>query len=297
MALIRGEGARLRGSLYAVAGAMLWGVSGTAAQRLLGLGLSAQWLTALRLLVAGAAILLVARPRLPRPLGSLVVTGLGLGAAQFGFFAGIAHADVATIALLQYLAIPIMAGYEIARGQLAVSPAQLGAAALAVVGAALLLFGGAAHGSMLAVSPLGLAFGCLAAVSIAVYTLVSAQLVQRNGPWATTGWASLIGAIPLSLWAPPWSTSARLFDLEVVLLIGFVVIIGTLVATALYVASLRYLSATETSVASTTEALGAAASAYGFLGVTLTPQQYAGGALILLGVVGISVYQARVRSE
>jgi len=68
-------------------------------------------------------------------------------------------------------------------------------------------------------------------------------------------------------------------------LVVFVTVFGTILAYGLYLAGLRRLSATEISLASSSEPIVAAVAAFLFLGVVLTSTQYLGGALIIGAVI------------
>ncbi len=176
----------------------------------------------------------------------------------------------------------MIVGYEIARGRLRLTPVRAAALVGALGGAALLALGG---GQGLALRPLGLIFGLLAALTAAFYTLSSVRLVNSIGPWQTTTWGFLVGCVPMLIWAPPWSARPTGNLLEIALLTGFVVVFGTLVSFGLYLASLRHISPSDASMAATTEPVTAAVASLTLLGVALLPLQYAGGAAILGAVV------------
>ena len=72
---------------------------------------------------------------------------------------------------------------------------------------------------------------------------------------------------------------------QILFLVSFVTVIGTILAFGLYLSGLQRLSATEIGVASSSEPIVSAAAAYIFLGVILTVTQYLGGALIIVAVI------------
>ncbi|MBX6395973.1 MAG: DMT family transporter, partial [Alicyclobacillaceae bacterium] len=131
---VRGAGAdrlfRLKGFVLVLAAAVLWGLSGTAAQVLFQrYGLRPDWLVAVRmgvsgiLLVTGTAI--VSGPpaawavwRRPGDALRLAVFGLlGLFGVQYSYFASVAAGNAATATLLQYLAPTLIVVYEAWRGR------------------------------------------------------------------------------------------------------------------------------------------------------------------------------------
>jgi drug/metabolite transporter (DMT)-like permease len=74
-------------------------------------------------------------------------------------------------------------------------------------------------------------------------------------------------------------------ELEVCALVAFVILFGTILGYGLYLSGLVGLSATQAGVSASIEPIAASAAAYAFLGVSLSPLQYLGGALILVAVV------------
>jgi drug/metabolite transporter (DMT)-like permease len=65
------------------------------------------------------------------------------------------------------------------------------------------------------------------------------------------------------------------------LLVGFVVVVGTMVTFALIVSALRHISATRVAIVAMLEPVAASAVAWAWLGESLGAQQLAGGAIVL----------------
>jgi drug/metabolite transporter (DMT)-like permease len=139
------------------------------------------------------------------------------------------------------------------------------------------------------VTPLGLTFGLLSAVSGAYYSIAARQFVQTESAWWVTAWGFLLGGIvtlPLGAWTlAEYSWPSSLTGLAVLGgLILFVIVAGTLLAFSLYVYGLRRLRATEAGIAASFEPIVAAAGGLVFLVVVLTSLQYVGGGMIVLAV-------------
>src|SRR5208283_5366844 len=105
--------------LAAVTGSALWGLSGTAAQVILQGYLFPVWgLTTIRMLGAACLLLAVARPKWPRPwtasFASMAI--LGLVGSQVTYLEALFYSNVTTATLLQFLFLPMVAGYELASG-------------------------------------------------------------------------------------------------------------------------------------------------------------------------------------
>ncbi len=280
---------RGRAFLPALVAAALWGLSGTASQALFQrYDFPAPALVSLRMLVSGAILLVVLRPRLPRvaPARFVAFAVLGLYGVQLTFFLAIAYSNAATTTLLQSLSLPLMAGYEIVAEGRRPDRRWGVAVVLAVLGTTLLILG-RTGGLGLAVSPTGLVLGLLSAGTAAYYILAARPILRTNGSWPTVTWGFLVGgaaSLPYGIlsfagYPGPGSAVGIVAGLS-----AFVIVFGTLLAFGLFLTTLGPLSATEAGVAGTMEPIAAALAAFVFLGVLLAPLQYLGGALVLTGV-------------
>jgi drug/metabolite transporter (DMT)-like permease len=232
-------------------------------------------------------LLVVLRPAWPRGrvVRMLVFGVLGLAAVQYTYFAAISLMGVALATFVQYLSLPMIALWEGIIGAERLRPRTLVAVGIAMIGTTLLLLA-APHGrGELRVSPAGLLFGLLSAVTAAFYTLYSVHIVEDLGPWRSNAWGFLAGGLAMALVAPPWSAHPSGDLLGFVFLTLFVVVLGTLVPFSLYLGSLRRITATEAGTAVTIEPVSAAITSALLLGAALVPLQYAGGAAIIAAVL------------
>jgi drug/metabolite transporter (DMT)-like permease len=291
-----------RSLLKTLLGASLWGLSGTAAQALFQIyKFPVVGLLTIRMLVSGAVLLAVLRPSKPsRPILPLILLSIfGYAGSQFFYLAAIQFSNAATATLLQFLFLPMVAAYESLTGSLRWSHRWTLTLALAATGTLLLVVGSTFK---VLVTPIGLATGLTAAVAAAYYTLGSRHYVRSLGSWWITCWGFTIGGLvtlPFGLVAlrdyvwPPVAND----QLEISLLVSFVIVFGTILAFGLYVSGLQNLSATETGVASSAEPIMSAIAAYAFLGVVLTPTQYFGGAIMISAVVLVATRARQVKQE
>ena len=279
-----------RSLLKTLVGASLWGLSGTAAQALFQIyKFPVVGLLTTRMLVSGAVLLIVLRPPKPsRPILPLILLSIfGYAGSQFFYLAAIQFSNAATATLLQFLFLPMVAGYEAVTKSLSWSRRWTLTLLLAAIGTLLLVVGSTFN---ILVTPIGLATGLAAAVAAAYYTLGSRHYVRTLGSWWITCWGFTIGGLVtlpfglVSLSDYSWPSSASNLA-EVSFLVGFVIVFGTILAFGLYVSGLQYLSATETGIASSAEPIMSAIAAYVLLGVILTPTQYFGGALMISAVM------------
>lgn len=272
--------------------AALWGLSGTAAQILFQkFAFPPFGLVMIRCLVAGIILLALFRPKWPKkssvPL--IVFAVLGVLPSQIFYFITIAHSNIVTALLLQYLFLPMIVLYEVLRGQYRLNAARAGSITLAMVGVLLLVLGGSG-GFGLSVTPIALVSGVLSALGVMSYTLVSRPLVAKHGSWEITTWGFVIVglvSIPFGIYSfaqsPPMVTASTLP--MVLLLVLIVAIAGTLLAYGLFLRGLVKLSGSEVAVAASTEPIFAAIASFAVFGAVLSGLQYIGGALMIIAVM------------
>jgi drug/metabolite transporter (DMT)-like permease len=280
---------RTRGVTAVAAAAVLFGLSGVAAQAMMSAHVvSAQWLVGVRCLASGAILVATLRPAFPWAHGQrlLLLSFIGVSGSQFTFFAAIAGANVATATFLQSTAIAMVVAFEIARYLVRPTMPLILAVSGAVVGIALISFG--ANGRV-AGSTFGIVMALLSAVTLAFYILTSTHVVRNVGVRSTATWTLLLGATPFLVLAPPW-TERPAGDFATALgLIAFIVVFGTIVPYALFFIGMRQISATDAGVTLGLEPVAAAIGGMIALGVTLAPTQYLGGILVVCANIGLSL--------
>lgn len=279
---------RVAGLGLAAAAAALWALGGLAAQDLFARHhVEPAWLVGVRMASGGLLLLAVFRPAWPRGHSRLLiaVAVLGLAGAQYTWFAAIARSNVALATFVQYSAVAMTAGWQMLRRQVRPTPRRLAAVAAAAAGVWLLAAGGPGGLRASRADQAGIVFALVSAVLYSFYLLGSARLVRGTGSRAATAWGLSVGSLPMLAWSPPWTAHASGDPAVVAGLVAFMVVAATAIAFTLSQASLRRITPTEFAVTSTLEPALAAVAAAAFLGVTLRPPQYAGGALTILAVL------------
>jgi drug/metabolite transporter (DMT)-like permease len=266
----------------------LWALGGIAAQDLFTRHhVEPGWLVGVRMACGGLLLLAAFRPAWPRGHSGLLITVavLGIAGAQYTWFAAIARSNVALATFVQYSAVAMTAGWQMLRCQVRPTPRRLAAVAAAGTGVWLLAAGVPGGLRATRADQAGVAFALISAVLYSFYLLGSARLVRETGPRPATAWGLSIGSLPMLAWFPPWTAHASGDPVVVAALIAFVAVAATAVAFSLSQASLKHITPTEFAVTSTLEPALAAVAAAIFLGVTLRPPQYVGGALTILAVL------------
>lgn len=310
------------GVSIAVVSAATFGTSGTFGSSLLDAGWTPA--TAVLVRVTLAALLLTVPAvlalrgqwgRLRRSWGTAVGYGLiGVAACQVCYFNAIERMPVGIALLIEYTASILVVGWLwLRRGQ---RPRRMtiGGAAASIAGLALMVAVGgsgeaSASGAAGGVSLAGLAWALTAAVSLAVYFVLSAgpahpaagKTDDENEPLSPVAlaWAGMwVGAAALGLLlavhALPFGASAR----DVVLLrhqvpwvlpVVGIVLLSTAMGYSTGIVAARRLGAKVASFIGMAEILFAALYAWALLGQLPSETQFLGGALILVGVTLVKI--------
>ncbi|MFJ3446223.1 EamA family transporter [Streptomyces sp. NPDC086081] len=289
----RGRGAGLS---LALLSALAFGGSGVAAKPLIEAGLDPLHVVWLR--VAGAALvmlplavrhrgLLRRRPGLLAGFGLLAVAGV-----QACYFAALSRIPVGVALLIEYLAPALVLGWVRFVQRRPVTRAAAVGVVLAVGGLACVV----EVWSGLRFDALGLLLALGAACCQVGYFVLSDQGSDAGDeapdPLGVIAYGLLVGAAVLTVVARPWGMdwsvlggTARMDGTPVaaVVLLGWIVLVATVVAYVTGVISVRRLSPQVAGVVACLEAVIATVLAWVLLGEHLSAPQLAGGVIVLVG--------------
>src|SRR3954454_16918639 len=292
------RGRNWSGLAMAVASGAAFGTSGVLARSLLDGGWSAAAAVTIRVAVAAVALtvpaLLQLRGRWPllvRTLPAVLAFGLvAVAGCQLAYFLAVSRLSVGVALLLEYSGVVLVVLWTWLRSGRRRSTTTLAGVAVAVVGLALVLD---VLGDV-RIDPIGVLWGLVAAVGLAVYFVVSARTDDALPPLVTS-WAGMaVGAVVLCLagavGAVPWVVRDAPVVLAGVEMSWLVPVLGLgLVAAALAyvlgVAAVQRLGARLASFVGLTEVLFAVLFAWLALGQQPGPLQLIGGAVVLTGIV------------
>jgi drug/metabolite transporter (DMT)-like permease len=300
----RAAGRPALGYVLVLSAVALWSVNAAVAKVIVdSAGLSPLRLAEVR--ATGAAVLLFAAVALLRP-GSLrlsfregvflVAFGIaGLAFVHLFYFVAISHLDIGIALVIQYLSPVLVALWarffvrEPVRRRLWV------ALALSLIGLSLVVeiwTGGGLDG-------VGFGASIGAAFSYAFYILMAEHRLQRGrDAYSLLGWGFVFAAFFWAVAQPWWtfpsgivtndvSLLGRLAEVELPawLLIGYIVVLGTIVPFLLMISALHHIPATRATVIAMAEPVLAGLVAYAWLREDLGGAQIAGGILVLAGIV------------
>jgi drug/metabolite transporter (DMT)-like permease len=286
----------------ALLAAFLFALNGTVSKIVLQSGISTYRLVQVR--SAGAAVCLLVVLLIVRPsslkvgrseIPFLVAAGLvGIAVVQWLYFVSIHRLDVGIALLLEYLAPVLVALWVRFVGGGEVSSRVWLALALSVGGLAVV----AQVWQGLTLDGLGVTAGLASAVSLAAYYLTGEHGLGSRDVLSLAAWmftvAALFWACVLPWWTFPWSQLADTVDLpgslagtsaNVGLLVGWIIVLGTVAPYALVLVALGRVGSARTGLLCMAEPVLAAVVAWSVLDESLAAVQVVGGVIVLVGIV------------
>ncbi|MDX1771349.1 MAG: EamA family transporter [Planococcaceae bacterium] len=290
---------RLKGIGLIVTGAMLWGATGPLMEWILNNSpLSVAFMLTLRLFIAGFGLLLflsLQKKDIYQILKDsywvkrlLIFAVFGMLGVQFSFVAAIEASNAVVATLLQFLAPIFVILFVSLRLKKWPPSIQIIGIIGTLFGLFLLLTNGTL--STLLISPVAAAWGIAVGFSFAFYILYPTDLMKEWGVILVVGWSMLMGGIILGVVTRIWESSEWIYlmDLKLVLLLLTIIIFGTL-AFVLFLSSMKYISATETSIFSSIEPLTSMVISVIWLNQLLGMWQWVGAICMLFFVTWLSI--------
>ena len=291
---------RIVGIIFVLMGASFWGIGGTAANYLFETAdISVNWFVSTRLVISGILLLgiqllLTGRKTVftiwknPQKRLSLIIFSLlGMLLVQYSYMASIAEGNAAVATLLQYLAPIYIIIWVIFRGHQRLRVSDVIAILLTIIGTLLLLTNGSFKG--LSVPGIAIVWGIISGLSLAFYTLYARNLLRFYSSVTVVGWAMIIAGVCMNIIHPIWRVETQDWSAATIGVLGFSIIFGTTLAFWMFIKSLEYLEAKETTLLGTVEPLTAVVSSIIWLSIPFGLWQVIGMALILILIVYLSL--------
>jgi drug/metabolite transporter (DMT)-like permease len=294
------ESIQWRGMAMALIGPILWGVSGTVAQKLFQYdGFSPGWLVTVRMIISGIILLWFGWSKGVWEIWKdskdriqLIIFGIiGMLGVQYTYFATIQVGNASVATLLQFLGPALITVYFSLRFKRLPSAVELLALCLAFLGTFLLVTNGSVH--KLSVPGNAVAWGLTSAFTAAFYIVYPGALLKRYSSTIIIGWGMLIGGLGMAIISPPWQVAGQHWTILSSTFVGFVIIFGTLLPFYLFLDSMRYIGSTYASVLSSAEPLSAAVVSVVWLGIPMGFFEVIGGLCIIGTVVSLSVNSSK----
>ncbi|WP_144510233.1 DMT family transporter [Bacillus sp. FJAT-22090] len=290
---------RWKGIALIIFGSMLWGATGPMMEWILkNSDLSVPFFLTIRLIVAGFCLLTFLRIRgkqiftiwkEPSWLKQLIIFGIfGMLGVQYTFVAAIEASNASIATLLQFLGPIYIVIYISWRSKMFPPKYQIIGIVGTLIGLFFLLTN--AQFNQLLISKEGLLWGLAVGVAFAIYTVYPARLMKEWGVLVVVGWGMLMGGIVLAAISQIWRSDEwnqlAIFPLN---LMTFIIILVGTIAFILFLTSMKYISAVETSILSSMEPLTAMIISVIWLGQVFGAWQYFGVIVMLLFVTWLSI--------
>jgi drug/metabolite transporter (DMT)-like permease len=290
------------GYLMVAAAATLFAINGSVSKVVLGSGLSSLELTQIRSTGAAAGfllfLLLFARHRFRvdrRELAFLALFGItGVAFVQWLYFVALVHLPVGIALLIQFTAPLFVALFARFVYREPIRRRIWASLALCTTGLSIVVE--VWTGSTFSTVGITAAFG--AAFALAAYMLMAERERRHRDPASLSFYgflfAAIFWAVVQPLWRFPWDVLDNTVSLQgnlsdhtapVWVLVGFIVVVGTMITFSLLTGALRHIPATRASIVATLEPVLATVVAWLWLGESFGAAQLVGGGIVLAGIV------------
>ena len=286
------------GYLYVALAAILFAISGTSAKFLFNDGITAFQLIQMRTTLAFTGLLIWLCLRYPtflkisiKNIPYFIGLGMfGIGSAQFFYLLAISKINVAAAILLHYTGPVFVALYVvfIQRQKLRFN------ITLAISGTLIgcFLVVGAYNLQLFALNRIGIIAGILAAVSFAVYSILSDYGMRKYTPWTVLLYGLLFAALMWNILHPPLEAFFHRYSPVQWGWILFIGICGTIFPFGLYFEGVKRIQPTHASITATLEPISAGVIAAVFLGEVMVPLQIIGGLIVIVSIILLQLNRA-----
>ncbi len=290
---------KTKGIIITIIGAGCWGLSGCIGQFLFTeKNISATWLVTIRLVLAGLILVLIGFSnkkmemievfKNPKDFRNLIYFSFfGMLLSQLTYFLAIEHSNAGTATVLQSLSTVMILVYICLKQLRIPKKVELLALVIASIGAFLLATSGNIR--TLSLSSYALFYGLLSAVGAMLYSLISIDLMKKYGVFVTVGFSMLISGFCLMFITKPWTYNVA-FDIEMILGILGVIIIGTVIAYSFFLKGISMIGSFTGSLIGNIEPVTAVIVSVAFLGSSFTIIELFGIVLILSAVIILTQY-------
>lgn len=215
----------------------------------------------------------------------VVFSILGMLGIQYTFFQIIYYANAATATILQYLMPAVILFYYILKTKKMPKHKDIMSVTLAMIGTYILITKG--DFTKLSISPVALFWGILCAIIAAFYTLSPKEMLKKWSASLYIGWAMTIAGILANIFYPFYNDNVT-YDLENLLCLLIITVIGTALAFYGYLESTKYLNPTQISVFAALEPLSSIVLSFLFLGTSFSFFEILGASIIIVSITMLS---------
>jgi drug/metabolite transporter (DMT)-like permease len=281
----------IRGYLYILIGATLWGVSSVVAKSLFIIGLSPALLVQIRLTLATLTLLVLLlifdRKRITvslRDLPYFIILGfVGVAGVQFTYYYTISKIHVGPAVLIQYLSPIWIALYAFLFQKEPLTKGKMTALLLAVVGCYFTV--GGYRMDLLRLNRIGILSGLISSLFFSFYALYGEKGLKKYDPWTLILYGFGFGAVFYWILISPMKVISEGYSFKIWMAFLYIAIFSTLIPFGLYFKGIEQIRATRASITATWEPVVAGMAAYFGLGEALFPLQVLGGIGVIVAII------------
>lgn len=289
----------VRGYLYILIGATLWGVSSVVAKFLFNIGLPPAQLVQIRLILATFTLFLILlifdRKRMIISLKDLpyflVLGFVGVAGVQFAYYYTISKIHVGPAILIQYLSAIWIALYAFTFQKEPLTKGKIIAILLAVLGCYFTV--GGYQIDLLRLNRIGIISGVISSLFFSFYALYGEKGLKKYDSWTLILYGFGFGAVFYWILTSPMKVITGGHSFKIWMAFLYIAIFSTLIPFGLYFKGIERIRATRASITATWEPVVAGITAYYFLEEALFPLQVLGG----IGVIAAIALLQMVREK
>ena len=291
----------VKGRIYTLIGAIGWGLSGACGQYLMNdSAVSPIYLTALRMIIAGVFLTILAFFKQPEQFNTLISTPkemfqilyfgiFGLMLCQLTYLIAIHDSNAGTATVLQYTCPILIVIYVSLKEKTVPTVMEFVAILCALIGTFVI----ATHGNPfnLSLSPAGLFWGIISAFTYALYTLLPGKLIHSFGSLIVTGLGLLSGGILFYIGSASWQYTIQWKPYTFIAFIG-IIGIGTIFAYTLYLEGVSIIGPVQGSLLASAEPISSV-----FFSIILLGEIFQGIDIVGIVLILIAVYLITMKEQ
>ena len=284
---------KLHGMLLASLASSLWAVSGISGEILFKkFNFSSDWLVSTRTLISGILLFLIVifieKKSVLKPLknkrdcaGIILFGTAGMYLVQYTYFKTIELSNVSFATILQFTAPFFIFIYESIKNKKVPAVSTVILLLMTILGVIFIATKG--NFSNLSVSLEALLLGIISAIMIAFYSTYPKKLLKKYGSITVVGWGMIVGSIISNVIHPIWKIEGDV-NMQSIIQVIVVVILGTSIAYLIYIASLNYISSSLAGILTAFEPVLAAILSVAIFGLKFSFIELIGFLLVFVSI-------------
>ena len=284
---------KLHGMLLASLASSLWAISGISGEILFKkFNFSSDWLVSTRTLISGILLFLIVifieKKSVLKPLknkrdcaGIILFGTAGMYLVQYTYFKTIELSNVSFATILQFTAPFFIFIYESIKNKKIPAVSTVILLLMTILGVIFIATKG--NFSNLSVSLEALLLGIISAIMIAFYSTYPKKLLKKYGSITVVGWGMIVGSIISNVIHPIWKIEGDV-NIQSVIQVMIVVILGTSIAYLIYIASLNYISSSLAGILTAFEPVLAAILSVAIFGLKFSFIEIVGFILVFVSI-------------